>query len=564
MAISGQDKSSYQTEQLSFNLVVFLLEQIRAASIQSQRHKRQLQQQQQEQIQPQRRLKLGIDANLLGYKYVHNRSSFQPDGAVAHIAKALSERLIDVVIVCDGNNRHHSKRVSCKRRAEAEKQNIRLIIARAELQSLLSTQDDTSPIERANLIAAMQKKIRGLENALKRQLPTDFDQKLKAFVDGYKSEEKGNITMEIAPTQADPCLAKMAVDGEIDAIISGDSDFAVYVGPGGCNGMADIMLKDVKLSMIKEPVQSCKLYTGQKAVADQIEAILQPKIDRSPFDNGRVPQYPLFSGQKDPMVRALIALLVGCDACPGGVDGMGPKVAHELLTKNSSLSGTVLHDKLAEFISSSKNARIKEKTAVMAAAKSILYERTNHGYIYDAPAQFERYIREFADEGTKIVDGPAIITCNGYCTKPHLFLEAEGTFPCEICRQITCRFCHMREDEEDGMDGSRLICLSCARSSISGTTQEEDEAEMRAYLCKKGQTVPAAATYIEVLSLFKKAEAGEFDFFQDDIQKVKYPLLPASALHRSQTEFERVAEVKVCDIPDLIGDSVSGNMVCLC
>jgi hypothetical protein len=76
-----------------------------------------------------------------------------------------------------------------------------------------------------------QTKIRGLENSLKRKLPSNFDKILQDFVNGYKPEGKGHISIEKAPFQADPCLAQLAVAGDtcIDAIISGDSDFCVYM-----------------------------------------------------------------------------------------------------------------------------------------------------------------------------------------------------------------------------------------------------------------------------------------------------------------------------------------------
>lgn len=59
-----------------------------------------------------------------------------------------------------------------------------------------------------------------------------------------------------------------------------------------------------------------------------------------------------FVGEADPMVRALLAMVVGCDACPGGVDGVGPQKALDLFngTDKSNLSGAALHDKLAEAI----------------------------------------------------------------------------------------------------------------------------------------------------------------------------------------------------------------------
>jgi hypothetical protein len=118
----------------------------------------------------------------------------------------------------------------------------------------------------------VQKKIRSLENALKRQqLPRDFSSRLEEFVCAYSSKENGDMTIEIAPTQADPCIAGMAVAGDIDFIVSGDSDFAMYVGPSGRRGLADIMLKDMKLSTKKEWIFGMPLVTGHSADDLQIQ-----------------------------------------------------------------------------------------------------------------------------------------------------------------------------------------------------------------------------------------------------------------------------------------------------
>jgi hypothetical protein len=139
--------------------------------------------------------------------------------------------------------------------------------------------------------------MRSQEKALKRhQLPADFVQKLKDFVDEYSSDDKGGITIEIARMQADPCVAEEAVDGKIDFSVSGDSNMHMYVGPNGPHEMADIMLKDIRFSTRKETIECCKVCTGQKSVADLIESILRPKLGRSLFEAGCIPNYPVFSG----------------------------------------------------------------------------------------------------------------------------------------------------------------------------------------------------------------------------------------------------------------------------
>jgi hypothetical protein len=95
---------------------------------------------------------------------------------------------------------------------------------------------------------------------------------------------------------------QLAVAGDIDAIISGDSNFCVYVGPNGQSGLADIMLKDFQITKVDESIKGCKLYTGQKSVENLIEAILSPKLQHSPFNTSDKnfsicrPGYPAFSG----------------------------------------------------------------------------------------------------------------------------------------------------------------------------------------------------------------------------------------------------------------------------
>ena len=553
MAVGGQANTSWQSVRLPFNLVTFLLEQYFGQScIQPQQQPRQ------------RRLKGGIDANLVGYKHIHDRSPFAPDAAVGLVAETFSAALFDMHITADHpTKRHPSKRASCDRRAKREKTAIRLIITRAHLQSLLNVQDTSS--EHADKINEAQKKLRGTENSLKRQqLPDDFSQRLQEFSGTFEPENRGSITMEVAPTQADPCLAKMAVDGEIDFIVSGDSDFSVYIGPNGPYGTADIMLMDLKLTTKKEqPIRSCRVYTGQKKAADLIEAILRPKLGYSPFDtdkenkekDGRTPNYPIFSGVQDPMTRALMAMVVGCDACPGGVVGAGPKAASDLIAKHSGLSGDALHLALAEDISKMKGATVVERDAVLCLAKSMLYEKTNTGYIHDEPAVLEKYLEEFASPNTEVIDGPRIATCKGCSGISHPFLAAEGSFTCGSCEATLCQFCFMREADEEHLEGTRLLCLECMRGAISGMTEGEDEAEMRAFLAEKGQAVPARATYLQVLDLFEKAEAGEFDIFEDDIKNVKFPILATSALHPSQPDFERIKEVPVHEMERLIVDS---------
>jgi hypothetical protein len=108
-----------------------------------------------------------------------------------------------------------------------------------------------------------------------------------------------------------------------------------------------------------------------------------------------MPKYPIFRGIEDPMVHALLAVLVGCDACPGGVKGKGPKAVHELIWKHSNLSGKQLQDELAKDISAMAGAFVNDPTAVLCIAKLLLYEMTHDGYIHDSPVELEEYLEDW-------------------------------------------------------------------------------------------------------------------------------------------------------------------------
>ena len=60
-----------------------------------------------------------------------------------------------------------------------------------------------------------------------------------------------------------------------------------------------------------------------------------------------------------------------------------------------------------------------------------------------------------------------------------------------------------------------------------------------------------------MLALYEKAEAGEFNFFDNDIHNVKFLVLPTSAFHPSQPHFDQLEEAQVKDIIEaIIMDSV--------
>ena len=80
--------------------------------------------------------------------------------------------------------------------------------------------------------------------------------------------------------QADPAIARRSLNGEVDAIISGNSDFSVYIGVGGPDGMGDIMLRKPQITAKHglQRLQSLEIWTGQKVVAGYITKPLETKL----------------------------------------------------------------------------------------------------------------------------------------------------------------------------------------------------------------------------------------------------------------------------------------------
>jgi hypothetical protein len=218
------------------------------------------------------RPKVSIDASLVAYKYLN--TALDPWDGVWIISTALADRNIDVHVICDPPIRHHSKRAHQQRVGKKAKSSLRLMVYRMELASLRNDPKNDD----ADMAAKISEKIRSLEKAECRALlPPDFVARLQDKVRTYESQGYGDITIEVAPYQADPCIADLAIRGGCEAIVSGDSDFPMYVGPGGPDKLSDIMLRDIKINRKQYTIRDCTLVTGQRAVAEKIDEILLRK-----------------------------------------------------------------------------------------------------------------------------------------------------------------------------------------------------------------------------------------------------------------------------------------------
>ena len=193
------------------------------------------------------------------FKYLFKRIG--PSRAVFVLAKEFSTRGIDVLIVCDNKSkRHHSKRATILRRGKRERERIQLVENRIELSNLLRSGENGSQ-EIVQRIDQLQKLIRKLDKDTNKVLPSNFIPHIKQLVDDYHSENKGSIDISEAPFQADPDIARRVVCGEVDCIISGDGDYAMYIGPS--EGFTDMMIRDPYIQTNTLSFTNAKIVTGQ-------------------------------------------------------------------------------------------------------------------------------------------------------------------------------------------------------------------------------------------------------------------------------------------------------------
>jgi hypothetical protein len=182
MAISGCTSILWRSKDLSFETIAYLIQ------IWFERRRTKL-----PSGSTRARPKVVIDANLVAYGHLSKKSPIMPDGAVEIIARAFSEKGIDVSIVCDHpTKRHPSKRATCERQGKRIKAGFKRIHASMELQSLLALPEESRD---CNQINELQKTIRKCENAENRSLPEDFVENLSAFVEHYGSSEEGTLSL---------------------------------------------------------------------------------------------------------------------------------------------------------------------------------------------------------------------------------------------------------------------------------------------------------------------------------------------------------------------------------
>ena len=71
-----------------------------------------------------------------------------------------------------------------------------------------------------------------------------------------------------------------------------------------------------------------------------------------------------------------------------------------------------------------------------------------------APTVLPRYLHEFANDHTIILDGPTMMLCRGVDETGHIFLAEDGYKNCKKCQCVVCSWCHKTIESE-------TYCILC-------------------------------------------------------------------------------------------------------
>jgi hypothetical protein len=140
----------------------------------------------------------------------------------------------DVMVVFDGNHRHHSKRSTIQRQSENDRKRIELIINKSILMHIVQQRRLLDSIEERDKLLEEEvevKKIRTIERCLQQTTIDVGDTLYKSFNSALqKRTNNDNICSCQAVFQVDSVMAGRVVSGQTDILVTSDSYQAALLG----------------------------------------------------------------------------------------------------------------------------------------------------------------------------------------------------------------------------------------------------------------------------------------------------------------------------------------------
>ena len=231
--------------------------------------------------------------------------------------------------------------------------------------------------------------------------------------------------------QADSEIVKRIVNGDADCIVSGYSDFSMYIG---ASGPTNIMIRDPKIKANCLLFTNSIILTGQKKRIEWIDSRLHSMAKNYYFPTQ--PPSLVLDTMEDPLSHSLLAVVMGCDVYPGGIKWFGTTDAMKI--KNNVLLLPNIEEKRNKIIDLNLDLEKRKdgelsRASLLCYARAILYELTIDGYIFDKPPTLDSFLDKFSNDDdliTIINDSETLTFPSTHYneeTSKHEFLSCESS-----------------------------------------------------------------------------------------------------------------------------------------
>lgn len=454
-------------------------------------------------------MRVYVDASQLGFKFAKTSG-----GAVTASKSFLSlfvEEGMMVVVVFDPLGRHHSKRAAAvQRRSDCEKARISALHSWHEVmrvnKKLNSTPRPRHKEEEAlkQKMDALQKQVNKFEKSASQSLMPDFEIMLRAALDDLPSGDRGGgIRCKTADYQADSRIAYEAIHKNADIILANDGDYPVLVGEN-C-----LMMSSFKYIPSNACIKKIELQSGYLGIIEKAREAA--KIATSTFKKAK---NPILDSLSDPRMRCLIAVGLGCDTYPGGIQGLGLATVAQKLPLHST------YPSLLTYFDSFDTSPGKDTLHTFVDA--LMYEvvmTEPRCYLFHRPATVPKYLEAFAVAPGLVHPGPNVVTCPGNnAIHPHDYLETEGCRCCTVCKGAYCRFCVVNADANANaqLPSKDWVptwkCLSChlgSEETADTCAALLTEAQLRKALESKGAQYCTHASLTELQEMYESIVVGD-------------------------------------------------------
>ena len=278
-----------------------------------------------------------------------------------------------------------------------------------------------------------------------------------------------------ASFQADLVIAKMVQNGVCDMVVANDSDILFLHGKNIMQIAAFKLQKERGRNKSRIELMILKDISIRFSYKETYEIIRRLKIN-GPNMKVIKAKYPLIEALGDcnsALLRALIAVSLGCDTIIGGIKGIGPSNVLKFLTEykvnvNGSITDNTLElcGQFSDWMVSKGKIKGQDTEFYNTLALAFIGEPCmdiddfrlgKYQYLDDVSFETDsisEYLQDFVpkNESITIIKNPKTRICNSYSYDAnHMYLECEtgNIHQCQICGNKMCYHCIIQDSEND-------------------------------------------------------------------------------------------------------------------